>query len=136
LHKLIFMNIIERLLLAGLGYAVGSALGRNDGITEEEKQQNARSKGLLGAGIAFGGSFLIEGPDDTVNYTLKHKGRLVYHGITKENRLDKRLNEHERSGKKFDVVWYDDPKPRATALDSEKRYIQRYGPKYNVHHNS
>lgn len=94
--------------------------------------------------LRLGGVFLafkmldaiFDGSDkDTVNYTLKHRGRKVYHGITYEDRLECRLIEHELSGKKFDDYTVSQPRSRKTALKIERRRIQRDRTKYNVHHN-
>ena len=95
---------------------------------------------LLGIGIAyltakFLDSFLEPEEKDTVNYTLYRRRRVVYHGITYEDRLDHRLNEHERAGKKFTLCVHDDPRTRSNALDVEERRIRRDNPKYNVQHN-
>lgn len=72
---------------------------------------------------------------DTLNYTLWHRNKLVYHGICYADRLDARLNEHELRGIIFDEHDYDYAKPRATALIKERKLIQQDCPKYNIHHN-
>jgi len=77
---------------------------------------------------------LFSNKNDTVNYKLKNKGRLVYHGICYEDRLDSRMNEHECSGKKFDEIIYDNPKPREHASRLERKRIRRDMPKYNHYH--
>lgn len=72
---------------------------------------------------------------DTINYTLWHRNRLVYHGICYADRLESRLNEHELRGILFDEYDHDNAKPRTTAMAKERRLIQRDRPKYNFHHN-
>jgi len=76
----------------------------------------------------------IINPADTVNYELRHKKRVVYRGITYEDRFDKRMDEHEASDKVFDDCIYDDAKARHRAIKLEKKLIKRDQPKYNIHH--
>lgn len=72
---------------------------------------------------------------DTCNYKLKDKNKIVYHGIT--NDLDRRLEEHIRSGKEFTSCEYSVKRSRASALRHEREDITRYSsrkgeyPKYN-----
>jgi hypothetical protein len=73
--------------------------------------------------------------NDTLNYTLWYRNKLVYHGICYADRLDARLNEHELRGIIFDEHDYDYAKPRAAELIKERKLIQKDCPKYNIHHN-
>jgi len=73
-------------------------------------------------------------PDDTVLYTLFHKGRIVYIGITFLNRLGSRIDEHRRSGKVFDRVDFSQSYSRSKALDLEANKIRKLKPKYNRMH--
>ena len=94
---------------------------------------------VLFAGTVWVAAKIIDAvfpPHDTVNYKLYYKKRLVYHGVTFEDRLDARLCEHEASGKVFDDCVYDDAKPRKRALNIERRKVRRDRPAYNIHHNS
>jgi hypothetical protein len=78
---------------------------------------------------------LLSTDNDTVNYILWHKRRIVYHGICYVDRMDARLNEHELRGLIFDEYDYDHAKPRNRAQAVEQIRIKRDKPKYNVHHN-
>jgi hypothetical protein len=89
--------------------------------------------GAIALGIYVLGKLNIE--NDTINYTLWYRNKLVYHGICYADRLDARLNEHELRGILFDEYDYDYAKPRATAIIKERQLIQRDCPKYNIHHN-
>ena len=60
----------------------------------------------------------------------------VYDGICAEHRVDARMNEHERAGKIFDTGITDNPKPLSAARKLERKRIQRFTPKYNIHHNT
>lgn len=73
--------------------------------------------------------------NDTLNYTLWYRNKLVYHGICYADRLESRLNEHELRGIIYDEYDHDRAKPRARALRIERKLIQRDRPKYNIHHN-
>ena len=73
--------------------------------------------------------------NNTVNYILYYKGKRVYDGICYEDRLDDRIADHERSGKRFDDVVYDYAKPRSEALVLERKRIKRFKCKSNIHHN-
>jgi predicted GIY-YIG superfamily endonuclease len=56
---------------------------------------------------------------DTYNYVLKQGRKIVYRGIT--NDPDRRLKEHENSGKRFShMVVNPYPVSRKTALEREK----------------
>ena len=97
------------------------------------------SASLLMLGVIFLGAYALNSyltrDHDTVNYVLFYKNRVVYHGVCYEDRLEARLDEHERRGLIFDEYDFDHAKPRQKALLVEKRKIRRHGPKYNIHHN-
>lgn len=120
---------------------LGAGLNVLVGYAEAKKNNQPFTFGhvLVRATVgAAGGAVVAElfgEPDDTVNYTHYHKGKVVYHGITYEDRLNKRTSEHRNSGKKFDRVKCSEPKPRSEALAHEKKMIKRHKPKYNTHHN-
>jgi len=73
----------------------------------------------------------------TYNYTLKEGNRIVYQGIT--NNPERRMAEHERSGKEFTSMVYNTyPTTRETAREREASGLERYrdnhngaNPKYN-----
>lgn len=74
---------------------------------------------------------------NTTNYELRNRGKVVYHGIT--NDLERRIAEHERSGKLFDeVVKVGTAVTRGSARTYERRQIATYArryrrpPKYNL----
>lgn len=96
---------------------------------------------LLGAGIGGGlAGYIVAqifgAPNDTINYSLFKKGQLVYHGITYDDRLHTRTNEHLRRGLQFDRVLKDKPKSRIDAILLERKRIKRDLPLYNIKHNS
>jgi len=107
----------------------------NNIYTNNQTNSNALLK--LGAIIlgAYVLNSLLSTDNDTVNYILWHKKRIVYHGICYIDRMDARLNEHELRGLIFDEFDYDHAKPRTKAQVLEQKRIQRDKPKYNVHHN-
>jgi len=121
---------------------LGAALNMYAG-NEEAKANNreytlgeALGRGAIGAGTGYLLSEVVGESNDTVNYTYYNGKKRVYEGITREDRLDARIDEHERSGKKFTHVVYDDAKPRSEAIEIEKERIWKFQPKYNIHHNS
>ncbi len=62
---------------------------------------------------------------DTYNYTMRDRGKIVYHGIT--DNPDRRIFEHENSGKRFTSATIDAyPCSRDTALDRERDRIESY----------
>ena len=61
---------------------------------------------------------------DTVNYTLYDGNRIVYHGIT--NDLDRRIEEHAASGKKFTRYDCSVKRTHESALKHESEDIERY----------
>lgn len=124
-------SLLQFLLLTGACATAGYFIGKTIGDTEEEKKRNAM-KGLL---IGAGGGILIAGACTTVNYILKRRGRIVYHGITKADRLESRLNEHRANGKIFDNYEVSYAKPRQMAMSHERTRILRDRPKYNIQHN-
>lgn len=130
------MKIQNRILWTLLGIGAGHIIGRALGKTEEEKQEFARKGRWIGGLGALSLTFAFDKPKDTVNYTLKNKGRRVYDGISKEYRLDTRMNEHKAGGKIFNEVIIDNPKPITDAQSLEVYRIRRFKPKYNIHHNS
>jgi hypothetical protein len=73
--------------------------------------------------------------NDTLNYTLWCRNKLVYHGICYSDRMDIRLNEHELRGVIFDEYDHDHAEPRDKAIGLERSRIRRDRPKYNIHHN-
>lgn len=129
------MNILNRLLWTAAGTAVGHFAGQLMGNTEEEKKEFSKNGRVIGGLSSLGLTFVFEKQKDTVNYTLKYKGKLVYHGITRADRLDRRISEHEIAGKVFDEVKFDAPKMRAKAMNLERFRIKKHTPKYNIHHN-
>jgi len=74
-------------------------------------------------------------PNDTIVYYLYRRNKIVYIGITYEDRIETRLNEHERNGLLFDEYDYGYCMSRGKALEKEKKEITRHRPKYNCHHN-
>lgn len=93
---------------------------------------------LLGALVGlFLGRWLAQKlglPDDTVVYTLRRRGRIVYVGIAYKYRVEGRIAEHRRTGKRFDRVDISRARPRKEALNREANRIRRFQPKYNVLH--
>jgi predicted GIY-YIG superfamily endonuclease len=62
---------------------------------------------------------------DTYLYELRDKGKCVYRGVSKN--VDRRIKEHERSGKRFTTIWVSNvPTCRKTALRDEKVGIEIY----------
>jgi predicted GIY-YIG superfamily endonuclease len=62
---------------------------------------------------------------DTYLYELKDRGKVVYRGIS--NDVDRRIREHERSGKRFTTIWVSNvPTCRRTALKDEKVGVSTY----------
>ena len=125
----------ERLVLTGLGIVVGALIGSQKGDTKEKRQKNAQRYGFFGglSGLALAEIFGC--PNNTVNYSLRWRGKVVYHGITFRHRIPQRAQEHQRSGKVFDEIIVGSPVSRTTALKKEKRWIKRDAPKYNIQHN-
>jgi predicted GIY-YIG superfamily endonuclease len=73
---------------------------------------------------------------DTYLYELKNRGKVVYRGIS--NDVDRRIREHERSGKRFTTIWVSNvPVCRRTAMKDEKvgvsiyTHTHRKRPRYN-----
>lgn len=128
-----FLNAILRtggLILAG--HVAGRIIGR----TEEEKKKLSKKLRIAGGIGGAGYSILTYKSQNTVNYTLKNRGKNVYEGITYEERVHTRIREHIADGKRFDDFSTSSPRTREKALIIEKARIQRKNPKYNNHHNS
>jgi hypothetical protein len=97
-------------------------------------QEFAVKVGLFVLGVAVLDNLFNE-HQDTVNYTLYHKGRKMYHGISYEDCFDERIDQHERAGIiPFDDCVYDHPKNRTKAMQLERKRIQRDQTPYNNHH--
>lgn len=129
------MKLFETLLLIGGGALVGHSIGSSIGKSEDEKRDNGIAGALLGAVITGRVIYVLGKTHNTVNYILKNKNKRVYDGIAFDHRLEARLNEHIYSGKKFDEVIIDNPKPRTIALNLERKRIKRFIPKYSIQHN-
>ena len=71
---------------------------------------------------------------NTFIYTLFHRNKVVYVGITYTYRLGSRIDEHRRSGKIFDRIDLSEPFSREDALNREAKKIRQLKPKYNVQH--
>jgi len=107
-------------------------------MQEYLSQKTPFERALILAGAIWAFAKVIETlsfENDTCNYTLYHKRKLVYHGVAYEDRLDARLCEHQLSGKIFDDCVYDYARPRHKALKIERNRIKKDRPKYNIQHN-
>jgi hypothetical protein len=127
----------ETSIFSWLGAGLNVLVGYNEAkkVNQPFTFGHVLARGALGA---IGGAVVAEivgEPSDTVNYTHYHKGKVVYHGVTYEDRLDKRTDEHRKSGKKFDKVVFSEPKPRSEAFAHERKMINKHRPKNNIHHN-
>ena len=71
--------------------------------------------------------------DNPIVYTLKKGGKVVYVGIAKRGRVQKRLLEHmgEIPASEFSTRSYDSI---SDAREAEERKIKREDPKYNDQH--
>src|ERR1700744_3129090 len=102
----------------------------------EQTQKNNIDKIVI-AGLATGlvawsiNTILNYEEEDTINYTLRDKGRIVYVGVCYADRLHKRLAEHRCSGKIFTNYTISRLKKGSEALQHERRRIRKYRPKYN-----
>lgn len=97
-------------------------------------QEFAIKAGLLALGAVILDNLFNE-TQDTVNYTLYHKGKKMYHGISYEDCFDGRIDQHERAGIiPFDNCVYDLPKTRTQAMQLERKRIKRDQTPYNNHH--
>lgn len=99
-------------------------------MKKKEDQESPWVKTLFYGGLgAVGGvcfSELLGTPNDAVNYTqLDANGAMVYHGITGKHRVDKRMQEHIRSGKIFSDVEVSNPLPRVDARRIELELIKK-----------
>ena len=126
-----------------LGIILGSIIGLIIGVNYFKKNNSPKEHELLYllGSILFGGfsgyfsSLLIGSPNDTVNYSLFKRKKLVYHGITYKDRLTTRCLEHRKRGLRFDNIIADKPKARIDALLLEKKKIKKHRPIYNIQHN-
>ena len=101
-----------------------------------ENTNNDIRNGLLFIGACWAAHKIVNyEPKDTRNYSLLHRGKIVYEGISYDDVLDIRINRHRREGKVFDSCRYSQLKKRSMALDHEELRIRRRRPKYNIHHN-
>jgi len=130
------MKMQNKILLGLLGAGVGTLISNSVSQNPEEKKRYAINGMWVGGLGTLFIIFLMEQRQNTLNYILKHNGIRVYDGITNQSRLNKRIYEHQASGKVFNEVVCDLAKPRIDALTLEKYRITRYKPKYNVQHNS
>lgn len=121
------------------GSIAGALIGNylcNKNEASEKKFKYVAGGALIGGTSGYLIAELFGSPNDTVNYEgLDVDGTIVYHGITYEYRIDKRIQEHRRSGKMFSQVKVSSARPREEALGVEKKLIQLDKPKYNVQHN-
>ena len=103
------------------------------------EKQSVTLNPLVGLGLFLLGVKVLDSmlePHDTINYYLKYRGRIVYHGICYEDRFDARMREHSRKGRIiYDECMYGSPTTRNQALTIERKRIDRDCPKYNNHHN-
>ena len=106
----------------------------------DQNNNNINWKGLFTFGAVLFGAYALSNDnseeEDTINYRLKHRGKIVYEGICYEDRYFARMAEHRRNGLKFDSHSRSKRKPRSLALDHEESRIRRNKPRYNAHHNS
>lgn len=130
----------EKILSTLGGLIIGSILGNEyakmNNIPEKDKWKYILS-GAAGGGISgYVLANLFGSPDDTVNYKLLKHGKLVYHGITYNERVQAREHEHRKSGKVFHkMIVKDKAIPRCEAIKIEQALIQRDRPVYNIIHN-
>ena len=117
-----------------LGALVGGLIGYQIGDEDDKKRENAILGVLIGALSGLGIAGIAGLNKDTRNYRLYKNGRLVYHGITGKGRVNTRMGEHIKSGKKFDSFDFDSPRTRQAALRVEKSRIVADRPKYNIQH--
>ncbi|MDI9338338.1 MAG: hypothetical protein QM539_07930 [Alphaproteobacteria bacterium] len=125
----------EKIITTSLCAIAGGIIANNLTKQRENKPLNT----LIGAGLVGIAGIIIynyfqNNKADRINYILKFKSNRVYDGITKEYRLDKRIYEHQRDGKIFDEIIFDNPKPLKLAISIEKKRIKRFRPKYNSQH--
>lgn len=130
----------EQIIGASLGLLVGAIIGyeysKNNEVPEEERWKYSLGGGIAGAFGGFVIISLIGSPNDTVNYKLLNGRKRVYDGITYEDRIDARMMEHMRSGKRFTRMIVDKAIPRLEALQLEKLLIKKHKPLYNIQHNN
>lgn len=113
---------------------INGASAEKRSYSVNESLQDALIGGVLGGGAGWITAEIFGTPNDTVNYQLYSGKKLVYEGITYEDRIESRINEHERLGKCFSHYEFDKAKPRIEAEELEKKRIKEYKPKYNIQH--
>ena len=122
------------------GATISGIIAYRDVTTQEmthwERLAEVLKMALIGGTTGYFLSIVLGSKNDTVNYELFKKNKLVYHGITYENRLGRRTLEHKNRGLLFDRVQTDSAKPRVEAKAEEKELIQRDKPIYNIQHNT
>ncbi len=130
----------EQIIGASLGLLVGAIIGyqysKNNEVREEERWKYSLAGGIVGAFGGYAIATFIGSPNDTVNYKLINGRKRVYDGITYEDRIDARMTEHLKSGKRFTRMIVDKAIPRLEALQLEKLLIKKHKPLYNIQHNN
>ena len=128
--------------------AYGSALGLAAGVYLAlywgyEIFPLAAKAGVIVAALAVLGALAARrmarwwgAAEDTIIYTLRYRGKIVYVGIAYRHRIGGRISEHRRSDKRFDRVDMSKPRTRKEALRIEAMQIRRWQPKYTVMHKS
>lgn len=94
--------------------------------------------GLLAGGLYFGIKLLdtiLNEQNKIRNYRLFSNDKLVYHGITHNNRKKLRIFEHKKLGKIFDKVKFDKQQSEEDAWRIEAKRIKRDKPIYNIQNN-
>ena len=108
----------------------------NNKISANDKWKYFVVGGSGGSVLGYYTAILLGSPNDTVNYRLLNNGKLVYHGITFEDRQKNRKIEHLKRGLIFNKMLRDKPKARLDALILEKKRIKKHRPFYNIQHNN
>lgn len=129
-------NLIGILIGSSVGAYLGYKYAKQNNIPDEEKWKYGLSFGICGALGGYLLSIVLGTPIDTVNYKLVNGKRIVYQGITYEDRVKQRRLEHKQTGKIFTKMIIDKPKSRNQALIKEKGLIKKHKPLYNIQHNS
>lgn len=123
-------------LIGGItGGLIGNEIAKRKNVEQKDYWKYILGGVSIGAGSGFGLAVILGSPNDTVNYQLKQKKKVVYHGIVYDERFDARIQEHIVSGKIFTNCTRDIKKPRVEALELEKDLIVKNKPLYNIHHN-
>jgi hypothetical protein len=130
----------QQIIGISLGLLIGAKIGydysKNNAVVQEERWRYCLGGGVAGALCGYAISILLGSANDTVNYKLVNGRKRVYHGITYENRIEARMMEHLRSGKKFTRMIVDKAIPRPEAMHLEKLLIKKHKPFYNIQHNN